>query len=491
MRVARLGIFPSLRLLLTAPAMNSIPPPVVAYLWAALALLSPFGLSPALHAQGSPSPSANTQPAPAVGSLAYARTSSIRVDVVPERAGWTYRVGEAVKFKVSASADKQALGGLEIRYRVGPEMLPAAERTATLPANGEPLIIDGGTLDEPGFIRCEVTIVVDGRSYRAGGTAGLSPGEIRPTQANPEDFDAFWAAGLAELAKIPLEPEITHLPERSTSAVDVYHVSIRTVGGGGSRVYGILCVPKGEGPFPAVLQVPGAGIRPYAGDTGLAARGVITLQIGINGIPVNLDRRVYEQLSNGALDWSKGGYPVIQLDSRDNYYYRRVYLSCVRANDFLVSHPKFDGKTLLVMGGSQGGQLSIVTAALDPRVKALSAYYPAYCDVTGYLHGRAGGWPHMMRANEDGSPSAHATGPKLRTTSYYDVVNFARRLKVPGHYAWGYNDTVCPPTSMYAAYNVITAPKKLLLALETGHQSISEELSIESEWIAEQLGMAQ
>jgi len=475
--------------------MTSIKSSVAAGLLAALALL--FSAAP--YAQSAQSLPANTQPAPAADSLAYARTSSVRVDVVPERAGWTYRVGESVRFKVSGSADKQALGGLEIRYRVGPEMLPAEERVATLPTNGDPLVIDGGTLDEPGFIRCVVTIVVNGRSYREVGTAGLSPSEIQPTQVNPEDFDAFWAAGLAELAKIPSEPILTLLPERCTPTVDVYHVSIRSVGGRNSgiygivnaRIYGILCVPKGEGPFPAVLQVPGAGIRPYNGAVELAERGVITLQIGINGIPVNLPKEVYDQLSAGALNWSDGGYPVIQLDSRENYYYRRVYLGCVRANDFLVSHPKFDGKNLLVMGGSQGGQLSIVTAALDPRVQALSAYYPAYCDVTGYLHGRAGGWPHMMRANEDGSPSLHATGPKLQTTSYYDVVNFARRLKVPGHYSWGYNDIICPPTSMYAAYNVITAPKELLLALETGHiMPIPEQLAVETEWIAEQLGLA-
>jgi len=433
----------------------------------------------------------NALPKPSAGSQAYARVASIRVEVAPERTGWTYRVGEPVRFRVTATADNQALTGATLRYQVGPEMLPAEEKSATLPTNGEPLVIDGGTLNEPGFIRCVVTIDVDGRSYRAVGTAGLSPGEILPTQAEPEDFDAFWAAAKAELAKVPMEAQRTLLPERCTPTVDVYHVSFR-VGtsrwGGGARVYGILCVPKGEGPFPAVLQVPGAGIRPYGGAIELAERGVITLQIGIHGIPVNLPKEVYDQLGVGALGWMD--YPVIQLDSRENYYYRRVYLGCVRANDYLVSLPEFDGKTLLVMGGSQGGQLSIVTAALDPRVKALSAYYPAYCDVTGYLHGRAGGWPHMMRANEDGSPSLHATGPKLRTTSYYDVVNFARRLKVPGHYAWGYNDEICPPTSMYAAYNVITAPKQLLLALETGHiLPIPEQLAVESVWIAEQLGL--
>jgi len=444
-----------------------------------------LGLSPALLGQ-----SGYPLPKPSAGSQAYARVAAIRVEVAPERAGWTYRVGEQVKFRVNVTADAQPLAGVTIRYQVGPEMLPAEEKSATTPTNAEPLLIEGGTLNEPGFIRCVVTLDVGGRSYRAVGTAGLSPGEILPTQTEPEDFDAFWAAAKAELAKVPMEARRTLLPERCTSTVDVYQVSLRDAGGRNSRIYGILCVPKGDGPFPAVLQVPGAGIRPYGGAIELAARGVITLEIGIHGIPVNLSNEVYDQLGAGALDWGSGGYPLIQLDSRENYYYRRVYLGCVRANDYLVSLPEFDGKNLLVMGGSQGGQLSIVTAALDPRVTALSAYYPAYCDVTGYLHGRAGGWPHMMRANGDGSPSLHATGPKLRTTSYYDVVNFARRLKVPGHYAWGYNDEICPPTSMYAAYNVITAPKQLLLALETGHVlPIPEQLAVEMAWIAAQLGL--
>ena len=177
--------------------------------------------------------------------------------------------------------------------------------------------------------------------------------------------------------------------------MEVFHLSIQNVGGwkGPSRMFGILAVPRGEGPFPAMLAVPGAGVRPYGGEIALAKKGVITLQIGIHGIPVNLDPDVYEQLARGAL----AEYDSYNLDDRSRYYYRRVYLGCLRAVDFLASHPKWDKKNLLVMGGSQGGQLSIVTAALDPSVTALAANYPAYCDVTGYLHDRAGGWPGFFK----------------------------------------------------------------------------------------------
>ena len=424
----------------------------------------------------------------AVPAHAQTRVAAVQVRVTPDHADWTYAVGEPAKFTVAVTADNEPLTGATVRYKVGPEMLPTDEKTATLPAGG--LVIDGGTLKEPGFLRCVVTVDVAGKTYRGLATAGFSPEKIQPTQTNPADFDTFWQAGKDELAKIPLEARQTLLADACTDTVNVYHVSFRTVGGGWNklyaRVYGILCVPKTPGTYPAVLGVPGAGVRPYSGMKDLASRGVITLQIGIHGIPVNLPQETYDQLGSGALN----GYNVFNLDNRDTYYYRRVYLGCVRANDFLVSLPEYDGKNLAVTGGSQGGQLSIVTAALDPRVKALAAFHPAYCDVTGYLHGRAGGWPHMMRADEKtGAASRHATPDKIAVTGYYDAVNFARRLKVPVHFAWGYNDETCPPTSLYAAYNVITSPKRLVLALETGHTTVPEENETTNSWILDKLGV--
>jgi cephalosporin-C deacetylase len=416
------------------------------------------------------------------------KTEGMQISVAPDHADWTYAPGEPVKFTIDVTRDGQPVADASVSYEVGPEMLPATKRTVTL--SGGSAVIDGGTLDVPGFLRCTVTVEADGKTYKGLATAGFSPEKIKFTQTEPPDFDAFWDAGKAELAKVPLDPQLTPLPDSSNDKVAVYHVSFRNIGGTPwnnlyARVYGILCVPKAPGKYPAVLNVPGAGVRPYSGNRGLAERGVITLQIGIHGIPVNLPKELYDQLGAGALN----GYNVFNLDNRDAYYYRRVYLGCVRANDFLTSLPEYDGENLVVMGGSQGGQLSIVTAALDPRVKALAAMYPAYCDVTGYLNGRAGGWPHMMRPSSNGTPSRHATPEKIAVTSYYDVVNFARRLAVPGHYSWGYNDVTCPPTSIYAAYNVITAPKFLTVAVEAGHAGQPAQYAAADTWVLQKLGL--
>src|SRR5690606_38033673 len=193
-----------------------------------------------------------------------------------------------------------------------------------------------------------------------------------------------------------------------------------------------------------------------------------------------MDPSVYAELMAGPLS----NYWFFELDDRDRYYYKRVYLGCVRANDFLTSLPQFDGVNLGVSGGSQGGALSIITAALDSRVKYLASFYPALSDITGYLKNRAGGWPHTF--SEYQLPY-NKLKEKQETIRYYDVVNFARLLKVPGYYSWGFNDETCPPTSMYAAYNVITAPKELHLALETGHWTYPEQRDAFNNWIVGKL----
>lgn len=416
---------------------------LILLLWSPLAVASPADLP---------------VPAEAMG-----RVLSPRIVVAPDRPDWTYAVGEPVVFSIEVLTDGHPVPGAVVEVAVGPEQFEAQPVRKILEKGY--LRLEGGTLQEPGFLRCIVTAEIGGLLYKGLATAAFDPLDIKPTQEEPPDFDAFWKAQLASLEDIPLDLHKTLVPEACTADVNVYHINYRTMGlRGYSLFYGMLAEPKEPGKYPAILQVPGAGIRPYLANTELAAKGAIVLSVGIHGLPVDLDPAVYEHLHQGALL----NYQTFNLDSRDRYYYRRVYLGCVRGNDVLTSHPMWDGRTLVVAGGSQGGQLSIVTAALDNRVTGLVSNYPAYCDVTGYLNGRAGGWPHMFRGGE------HRISEKIDTSSYYDVVNFARRLRVPGSFAWGYNDETCPPTSMFAAYNAITSPKELFLQLEMGHRGSGE-----------------
>jgi cephalosporin-C deacetylase-like acetyl esterase len=393
----------------------------------------------------------------------------VKIVVAPDHADWLYKPGETAKFRINVMKISEPVKNVTIRYEYGPEMMTPSKRDSALLKEGQ-FLVDAGTLKEAGFLRCKVSVIVDGVRYENLATAAFSPEQIKPTTEVPADFESFWNDAKTEAAKVPLDAKMILLPERCTEKVNVYHASVQNYKTG-MRLYGILSIPKKPGKYPALLRVPGAGVRGYAGDVAMAENGLIT---------VTMDPSVYNDLGRTTID----GYWNFNLDDRDRYYYKRVYLGCVRAIDFICSLPEYDGSTLAVTGGSQGGALSIVTAGLDPRVKYLAAFYPALCDLTGYLHGRAGGWPHMFAEQ---NKAFNVKKDKIETSKYYDVVNFARMVKVPGFYSWGYNDVTCTPTSMFSAYNVIQAPKNLYVFEETGHWTYPEQNEMVKKWLLEKL----
>jgi cephalosporin-C deacetylase len=396
----------------------------------------------------------------------------VNVVISPNHKDWRYKAGEEVVFTVQVLKNGNLMENVTVDYELGPEYFPDILKKDVLLKDGKMVL--KSSMKKPGFLRCKVRAKCDGLHYDGMATAAIDEDKIEPTTKKPEDFDTFWTKAIAEARKLPLDAKLLLLPDRCTSTQNVYEVSFQNENPG-SRIYGILIMPKKEGKYPAVLQVPGAGIRPYNGFN--LGDDVITLEIGIHGIPVTLSPSVYLDLRLSALQ----NYQEFNKNDKDKFYYKRVYLGCVRAIDFLTSLPQYDGETVGVTGGSQGGALSIVTAALDSRVKFLAALYPALCDYAGYLNKRAGGWPHYFQ-------TAEPKPGEVETLAYYDVVNFARRIKVPGWYSWGYNDYVCPPTSMYSAYNVIPATKELHVYMETAHWHFREQQTERVIWIKEKCG---
>ena len=396
----------------------------------------------------------------------------VEVIVSPDHSDWTYEVGDQAEFAINVLRNNEPIEGVKIDYKI--EIDPGYREVkiwdeGTLSLNNKTKV-KAQKFKEPGFLRCTATVTVDGKEYSSYATAGFAPYKIEPTTTLPSDFEAFWDKGKEELAQVPINPVLTLLPERCTDKVDVYHVQLDNVQG---KIYGILCTPKQEGKYPAILHVPGAGIRPYYGEVDEAAEGFLSFTIGIHGIPVTMDQGVYDDLRAGALS----NYQIFNLDDKDNMYYRRVYLGCVRAVDFLEGLDSFNGEDMAVTGGSQGGALSMVTASLDNRIDYLAAFYPALSDMTGFLHGRAGGWPQIFVDDFTNKPE------KIEVSKYYDVVNFARSVKAKGWYSWGYNDNVCPPASTFSAYNVIEAEKELHIFQETQHWTFPEQQELKNEWL--------
>ena len=330
-----------------------------------------------------------------------------------------------------------------------------------------------------GFFRVDVTAHVNGNDYKGACAAAFSPEKIQPTTVMPADFQEFWRKSIEEARMTDLNPTKRLLPERCTKDVNVYEVSFQNVRWG-SRTYGILTVPVREGKYPALLRVPGAGVRPYGGDIYTASQGAVVLEIGIHGIPVTMEQSIYDNLLNGALN----GYWNFGMDNRDQSYYKHVVLGCIRALDYIEQYTPWNGKELGVTGSSQGGFLTLATTGLDQRVTFYAAVHPALCDHTASLKGIACGWPHYFYWNK-----GKGMEKNIETSRYYDGVNFARLItpQQNGWFSFGYNDDVVPPTTSWAAYNVVKGPKQVSPYQQTAHFWYQEQWDEWVDWMLKEM----
>jgi cephalosporin-C deacetylase len=209
-----------------------------------------------------------------------------------------------------------------------------------------------------------------------------------------------------------------------------------------------------------VLTVPGAGVYGIGPDKGHAYLGALSMNIIIHDMPVDESKDFYAKMSGGPLK----GYQDIGMDDKNKSYYRAVILGCVRCIDYLFSREDFNKKEMAVTGGSQGGALTLITSGLDQRVTLAAPNVAAMCDHSGMASGRVSGWPHWLsRAKGDDRAKV------LETSAYYDAVNFARKFKGKSVHGVGFIDTVCAPTTVYAAFNVHPEPKVMVSSPLMGH----------------------
>jgi cephalosporin-C deacetylase len=389
-------------------------------------------------------------PAAASAQTRPATKPAVQVKVVANRPDALYHVGEPVTFKVTLSEGAASVTQGDIAYVLtndGQDNLGKGKLAIT----GNPLSITG-KLDAPGFLRCQVLYVgPDKAKCMAVAAAGIDPLRIKPSMPPPHDFDAFWAEQKKKLAEMPMEPVL--MPVTSPDqGIECFDVQIRCLGG--APVSGYLARPRNAGPrtLPAILSVHGAGVR--SSNLGAAVRdarfGALGLDINAHGIPNGRPKAFYDDLTNGRLN----DYRIQGRESRETYYFLGMYLRLIRAMEFLTARPEWDGRTLIVHGGSQGGGQSIVAAGLDPRVTAFVAHVPAMCDHTG----RINGWPRLVPRGPDGKPEPKA----FEASRYFDAMNFATRTGAEALLSVGFIDDTCRPTTVYAAYNNLKGPKRMV-----------------------------
>jgi cephalosporin-C deacetylase len=379
-------------------------------------------------------------------------STNYALTVSTERAGAIYRRGEEVAFKIRLFLDQQPLDNAKVQWTISKDGVPPTKRGTLQLADGSAIIF--GKLDEPGFLQCRVTFQTPaGTTLHALAGAGVDPLQIKPSLPVPEDFDAFWSAQKQKLARVPVNARLTPVqsPQREVECFDLLADCL------GAPVSGYLARPKAARArsLPAILTVQGAGVRSsnLAGAAGWAKDGFLALDINAHGIPNGKPDQFYEDLANGALK----DYRTQGNESRDTIYFLGMFLRVLRAIDFLTAQPEWDGRTLVVYGGSQGGAQAFAAAGLDRRVTFFAAGVPAMCDHTGVAAGRICGWPKLVPIGPDGKPDAKA----LEAARYYDAVNFATRATAAGIVTVGFIDPTCPPTTVYAAYNALKGKKEI------------------------------
>lgn len=277
------------------------------------------------------------------------------------------------------------------------------------------------------------------------------PSKHHPSSVErPADFDAFWAATLADAAAIPLNPSLAPVPLRATPEVDVYEIGYDSLDG--LRVSGWYCVPNErvlKPPYPGLLIVPGYISEPTL-PTSWARLGYAAVGVAPRG----------KLRSNRHFNPGYPGLLVHNVVDRNTYAYRGFYVDAARAVDFLLDRPEVDRTRIGVHGSSQGGALTVTTAALRPETVACGAAGAPY--LCGMMDAAALTHSYPYEEINDYLRLYPERASAVRTTlGYYDGINFAPRIQCPMLVYIGLVDDVCPPETGFALYDALACPKQI------------------------------
>lgn len=290
----------------------------------------------------------------------------------------------------------------------------------------------------------------------------------RGINPKPADFDAYWAAALAELEATPPAPEF--LPaEFQTPFAGCFDLWFTGVGG--ARVYAKYLRPRHskEVPHPAVLQFHG-----YSGSSGdwqdklgLAALGFSVAALDVRG------QGGRSQDPGGALGNTLHGHIIRGLDDApEKLFYRSVFLDTVQLARVVMALPEVDARRVGAMGMSQGGALTLACAALEPRIRRLAPMCPFLCDYRRVweMDLAKDAYEELRNWFRRFDPRHTRETEIFTRLGYVDCQHLAPRIRGEVLMAVGLMDEICPPSSQFAAYNKITAPREMALFPDFAHE---------------------
>jgi Acetyl esterase (deacetylase) len=346
--------------------------------------------------------------------------------------------------KIIVKAIAESLAGDTLHIRVYKNNTQLLEQKILI-IGADSLLVYEGTSAEP------CSIIVEARSKMENASIGMliDPAKLKPGARCPGDFESYWNKLKKSLNALPLEikSEVV-LGTESDKGFSCEDLEINCLGPKPARGYFAKPEKAATKSLPIVLLVHAAGVKGSwcrsepANALGYAKKGALCFDLNAHGMLNDQPENYYVDLENGELKtyWLQG------LTSRDEVYFRGMYLRLLRTIDFLTKQPEWDGKRLLVIGESQGGGQALIAAGLDQRVSAVVAIVPAMCDWFGSLAGRMSGWPQPFESN-------NMKKEMMKALPYFDAANILKDSKAIIYTEIGLIDMVCPSTSVYTAIN--------------------------------------
>jgi cephalosporin-C deacetylase len=317
--------------------------------------------------------------------------------------------------------------------------------------------------DQPGMLYAAVEAYAGADHFEGGNTgrntgfyavgAAVAPTKIERSTPRPSDFDTFWDGKLAAQSSVPINATLTPVE----TAVPGVELNIFQLDALGSKARGYVAKPARAGTFPAVIQLQYAGV--YALNAAAVAK-----RASEGWLILDVDS--HDKLPSDPSGDVPRSYQSVGNTDRETSYFLNMYLRDARVLDYLLTRPDWDGRTLVLMGGSMGGQQSLALAGLRPgKISAVLVCVPAGADSNGDLHGRKAGYPNWPSDN----PAA------MKTSLYFDTVNFASRITAPVMASMGFIDTTSPPAGIWTMLNQIQGPVEPLPMIDSEHDNLTPD----------------
>ena len=322
---------------------------------------------------------------------------------------------------------------------------------------GKPIVVKTSS-DQPGFVKfradlldykgCIIKQFVHGRLCNVSfdGATGVEPEKLQSAVVEPVDFDQFWTKQKAKLDAVPLKYDMKKI-SKPGSKVEVYAVSIDCAGP--RPVTGYLSIPadaKAKS-LPALASYPGYGIQAQPIPK-RCPEDQIRFCLNAHGYDLGKDQTYYKEFSASIKsNGNRYAFDLKQNSNPETAYFNGMALRVMRSLQFLKSLPQWNGKDLVVTGGSQGGLQAVWAAGLDSDVSLASISIVWCCDLAGSTQGRIVGWRPVY----------------VPALNYYDAVFHAKRIKCPVVISRaGLGDYICPPSGLAILYNNLKSPKKII-----------------------------